>query len=1061
MPKVHPALQYTSPKKTVGVSDSIMLPGVTDANGKDVVQEETFLNNLKIRFEKDIIYTYIGDVVVSVNPFKKLNNMYTEEAVNLFKGKYYYNVPPHIFGLAEDAYRDMLFKNRDQCVIISGESGAGKTEASKLIMQYVAAVSSSSKEVDKVKDIILQSNPILEAFGNAKTNRNNNSSRFGKYMDIQFNLHGDPVGGHINNYLLEKSRVIGQGSGERSFHIMYQLLSSGLSYLKLGSNANAFNYINKSGCSSVDGIDDKKDFKELQEAFKIVGINEGEAASLFKMVSGILHLGNVDFSAGADDKLLIENEGALDIANSLFGTDKQQLIEAMIYRTVVVQKEHVKTEQTREKALNSRDALCKELYSRMFVWLIEKINSQIQYVKSERETTQLLGVLDIYGFEVFKEGNGFEQFCINYCNEKLQQLFISLTLKREQEEYEEEGIEWKMFDFFNNDVILELIEDKATGLIASLDEECLRPGEASDQTFLDKMDDRHTRDRSKKASQFYESQACDKNEKSLKKNQFRLKHYAGDVVYDIDGFLDKNMDNLSRDIKFLFANSSDAVVEALFPDGKGTLSRSKRMVTTATSFKTSLNELIKILLSKKPHYVRCIKSNDQQEPGKFEDELCTHQIRYLGLLENVRVRRAGFVFRQPHSVFLTRYRMLCRDLWPTQKCTVKEAVEKILKSIKVPKDGYRMGKTKVFIRKPNTIFTLEEKREQELPKIVLICQKYARSFIAKTRVKRMRASRTIIAAYKKSQWSKFFQKYSELFEGVAGLEDYGASIEWPEVEQRSLQAGADMLVRIWKCWRAEKLIKSIDDAKVQHYRLLCKKHEIFDGNKQCDFRTDFKGDYLGPWIDHFAPEFKNSYLAFKRKLLSNPKNGKEIIFTCPVNKPSHNGKTLTRYLVLTDSTISLWSPSFGSTKKPRDIMDILNIYLSRGSDHLVVLRRSFSESTKDADLVLDFSPGIHAIKGDMFEKYSEFVISLQYAAKRLRLMRLNRFSIREARQMGAHRRLKAEFFDTNLDIELAKEHGLKLQLENYQRKAKEIVPCDGHVLFAKNRNIISAKISVI
>lgn len=1044
----------------IGVSDAVMLPGTLNSSGKEIVSEESFLENLQKRFEHDIIYTFIGDVIVSVNPFKKMPNLYGEDAVDLFQGKYYYNVPPHVFALTEDAYRDMLSKNRDQCVIVSGESGAGKTEASKLIMQYIAAVSSSSEEVNKVKDIILKSNPILEAFGNAKTNRNNNSSRFGKYMDIQFNLHGDPVGGHINNYLLEKSRVIGQSKGERSFHIMYQLLKSGLSYLNIGSDASKFHYLNQSDCDKVDGIDDANDFKEVREALTVVGLDENEIKSLFSMVAGIMNLGNVNFTKNEQEKLEISNSEFLKKANELFQTTEEDLKNSLIYRTVVVGNEHVKTEQTIDKAINARDALSKELYSRVFSWLVEKINQKIKFQHNATESTLLIGVLDIYGFEVFDSNNGFEQFCINYCNEKLQQLFISLTLKQEQEEYREEGIEWTDFEYFNNDVILELIEDKRVGLISSLDEECLRPGNASDKTFLAKMDERHAQNRNNKVSVFYESRVSNRSDKTIGHEQFRLKHYAGDVVYDIEGFLDKNMDNLSRDIKFLFAASKDKLVECLFPDGKTTLGRSKRMVTTATSFKSSLNDLIQTLLSKKPHYIRCIKSNDAQQPDNFDKEVCTHQVRYLGLLENVRVRRAGYVFRQSYEQFLTRYRMVCPALWPKEKVPIKRAVEQLLTYVNVPSDGYKMGKTKVFIKKPDTIFSLEERREKKFPSIVIICQKYARRFIAVVRVRKLKAAQKIVIAYKKSKWAKFFNTFTESFEGIEKREDFGKAIEWPSVHLKSLETGSSMMYDIWRNWWAKKMITSIPEENRQKYRILCKKHSIFESNKQCDYRSNFVGDYVDKWISQYAPDFLPAYNSFKKRFLSNPENGQKLLFSCPVNKSSRSGKTLTRYLILTEKTLTLVSPSFSQRKKPRSILDIHQINMTHAKDHLVILNREFDEIRGDADLILDFSPGINAVKGDPYEKYSEFVVTLQLAFKRYRNKLVARMSTRQYRKSGIQKRLKLEFFDDNLGVDLPNTSGLLLHLENMQNHAKP-VPCDGQVIFAKRKNIISAKICAI
>jgi myosin-1 len=350
-------------------------------------------------------------------------------------------------------------------------------------------------------------------------------------MAISFNFKGDPVGGNMSNYLLEKSRVVSQAKGERSFHIMYYLVEAKLDYLKLPSKAEDLYYLNISGCTKVAAINDKKEFDVMVAALKTIGFSNEETQALFKMVGGILHLGNVKFEDGDKDGSLVteKTKSSLNLAAHLLSTSPSDMQNALVMRSVVTMKESVKTNQRSDQAAYTRDALSKTLYFRLFDWIVAKINAQIHFEDEHHTLTKLIGVLDIYGFEVFDTANGFEQFCINYCNEKLQQLFISLTLKQEQEEYAREGIEWTHIEFFNNAIILDLIENTKTGIICSLDEECLRPGNVSDKTFLEKLNQRHSGTLKSSCSEFYESKELNRTDKTLTNEQFRLKHYAGNV----------------------------------------------------------------------------------------------------------------------------------------------------------------------------------------------------------------------------------------------------------------------------------------------------------------------------------------------------------------------------------------------------------------------------------------------------------------------------------------------------------------------------------------------------
>lgn len=724
---------------TVGVGDLVLLESLT---------EDSLLENLWDRYNNKDIYTYIGNVVVSINPYRKFK-LYTSERIAEYRSRNIYELPPHIYAIADVAYRSMRDYNQDQCILITGESGAGKTEASKVVMQYVAAVSGKGWEVDRVKEQLLQSNPVLEAFGNAKTVRNDNSSRFGKYMDIEFDFKGDPVGGVITKYLLEKSRVVHQVQGERNFHIFYHLLSGAsddlLAKLHLKRDCDIYNYLNQSGCAQVDTIDDKKDFIVVEKAMDVVGFTPDEKRSIYSLLSAVLNLGNVTFEEGEDhgeahDFVTLSNEEFLSWTCEMLQCGPQLLQEALTRRTVEAGFEKVVTPLSSARAYYARDALSKATYRRMFSWLIQRINDSIRVKKKGKR--KVIGVLDIYGFEIFKT-NSFEQFIINYCNEKLQQIFIELTLQSEQEEYIREGIEWTTIDYFNNAIICDLVEKTHVGIIALLDEECLRPGEVSDETLLAKLNKHCT------GHPHFESRRCKQflSDQTLPHDSFRLKHYAGSVTYCVTGFVDKNNDLLYRDLSQCMYSCGHPLAKELFPDGCPTKATKKRPPTTGTQFKVSVTELMKNLKSKNPHYIRCIKPNDRKVAGLFDDKLVRHQIRYLGLLENVRVRRAGFAYRQEYDQALQRYKMLCEKTWPIWRGVPKEGIKELFKSLNIKPAAYACGRTKIFIRNPRTLFDLEERRKHAMHRLAIIIQTVFRGWSQRTKYLKMKESEIIIAKY--------------------------------------------------------------------------------------------------------------------------------------------------------------------------------------------------------------------------------------------------------------------------------------------------------------------------
>uniref|UniRef100_A0A8C2G2K4 Myosin IB n=1 Tax=Cyprinus carpio TaxID=7962 RepID=A0A8C2G2K4_CYPCA len=723
----------------IGVGDMVLI---------EPLSEDTFIENLKKRFNHNEIYTYIGSVVISMNPYKSLP-IYTAEKVEEYRNRNFYELSPHVYALADEAYRSLREQDKDQCILITGESGAGKTEASKFVMSYVAAVCGKGQEVNKVKEQLLQSNPVLEAFGNAKTVRNDNSSRFGKYMDIEFDFKGDPLGGVISNYLLEKSRVVKQPRGERNFHIFYQLLSGAsddtLKKLKLDRDFSKYNYLSLDS-ATVNGLDDAASFRTVRNAMQIVGFMEDEVQSILELVAAVLKLGNIEFKpesrCNGYDESRVKDKNDLKEMCELLGIEQSVLERAFSFRTVEAKMEKMSTTLNVAQAYYARDALAKNLYSRLFSWLVNRINESIKAQTKSRK--KVMGVLDIYGFEIF-EDNSFEQFIINYCNEKLQQIFIELTLREEQEEYVREGIEWTNIEYFNNAIICDLIENNKNGILAMLDEECLRPGTVTDETFLDKLntvcaEHQHFESRQSKNSKFL-------TDHSLPHNCFRIQHYAGKVLYRVEGFVDKNNDLLYRDLSQAMYKANHSLIKILFPEGNPAKVNLKRPPTAGFQFKASVGTLMKNLLSKNPNYIRCIKPNDKKAAHIFTDSLVCHQVRYLGLMENVRVRRAGYAFRQAYEPCLERYKMLCKQTWPHWKGPARGGVEVLLTDLQVPAEEFAYGRSKIFIRNPRTLFFLEEKRRQCLEDLATLIQKIYRGWKSRTHFLLLKKSQVVVAAW--------------------------------------------------------------------------------------------------------------------------------------------------------------------------------------------------------------------------------------------------------------------------------------------------------------------------
>nr|UEK51396.1 myosin IE [Parasacculina yatsui] len=695
--------------KGSGVDDMVMLTRISN---------DAITDNLKKRFRDDQIYTYIGPVLISVNPFKPIK-CYEDRHYHMYQGAVSYENPPHLFALSDDMYRNMMIDSENHCVIISGESGAGKTVAAKHIMQYIARVSGGGDRAQHVKNVILQSNPLLEAFGNSKTVRNNNSSRFGKYIEIKFNAGGQPVGGEISNFLLEKSRVAYQNMSERSFHIFYQLCVGASGDMKDNFGLAApdyYAYLNQTGVYRVDDINDAGDFSETLQAMTVMGLSESQQSDVLQLVSAILHLGNIAFEE-RDNYARISSLDYLSFPAFLMGIEEEQLEHKLLSRVMESRwggkSERVEITLNVEQAYYTRDAWAKAVYARLFSFLVERVNAAMR----SPDGNITVGILDIYGFEIF-ENNGFEQFCINFVNEKLQQIFIELTLRAEQEEYVHEGIQWEPIEFFDNKVVCELIESKRPpGIMCVLDDVCAKMHavtEGADKDFLTHLDG------ALQGNRYYNSNSTG----------FTIDHYAGKVSYNVEGFCERNRDVLNDDIVEVMQSSQSAFVRSLFPEKLQTKTAKSRPTTAGTKIRNQAKMLVDKLMLCNPHYIRCIKPNETKRPGDWEDDRVNFQVGYLGLKENIRVRRAGFAYRRPFDKFLQRYAILSDETWPHWRGDLKRGINHIITAGSVPSDQFQLGKQKIFIRTPETLFMLEEMRERKFDRYAMVLQRFFRRLFA-------------------------------------------------------------------------------------------------------------------------------------------------------------------------------------------------------------------------------------------------------------------------------------------------------------------------------------------
>ncbi|XP_073791408.1 unconventional myosin-VIIa isoform X3 [Danio rerio] len=714
------------PTSIHGVEDMIRLGDLNEAG---------ILRNLLIRYNDRVIYTYTGSILVAVNPYQLLP-IYTPDQIRLYTNKKIGEMPPHIFGIADNCYFSMQRNKKDQCCIISGESGAGKTESTKLILQFLAAISGQHSWIEQQ---VLEANPILEAFGNAKTIRNDNSSRFGKYVDIHFNKRGAIEGAKIEQYLLEKSRVCRQAADERNYHIFYCMLA-GMSpdqKTKLGlGRATDYTYLTMGNCTVCEGRDDMKEYSSILSAMKILMFTETEYWEISKLLAAILHMGNLRFEARTQrnlDTCVVVRSPDLANAASLLEVDPQDVMMCLTTRTLITRGESVSTPLSVEQGLDVRDAFVKGIYGRLFVWIVDKINATIFRAPSTENRTvrRSIGLLDIFGFENFTV-NSFEQLCINFANENLQQFFVHHVFKLEQEEYNLEDINWQDIEFTDNQDALDMIAIKPMNIISLIDEESKFP-KGTDATMLNKLNSQH------KLNTNYIPP------KHSHETQFGIQHFAGVVHYETKGFLEKNRDSLHSDIIQLVHSSKNKFIKQIFQaDVAMGMETRKRSPTLSSQFKRSLELLMRTLSVCQPFFVRCIKPNELKKPMMFDRGLCVRQLRYSGMMETIRIRRAGYPIRYTFAEFVDRYRVLMPGVKPAHKQEdLRGTCQRIVVSVLLRDDDWQIGKTKIFLKDHHDML-LEMERDKVITDKVILIQKTVRGMKERTKFLKVRRAVMLI-----------------------------------------------------------------------------------------------------------------------------------------------------------------------------------------------------------------------------------------------------------------------------------------------------------------------------
>ncbi|XP_031843705.1 myosin heavy chain isoform X18 [Nomia melanderi] len=782
-------LQQVNPPKYEKCEDMSNLTYLNDAS---------VLHNLKQRYYAKLIYTYSGLFCVAINPYKRFP-VYTSRCAKLYRGKRRNEVPPHIFAISDGAYVNMLTNSENQSMLITGESGAGKTENTKKVIAYFATVGASTKKADdanqkkgSLEDQVVQTNPVLEAFGNAKTVRNDNSSRFGKFIRIHFGPSGKLAGADIETYLLEKARVISQQALERSYHIFYQMMSGSVNGLKemccLSNNIQDYYFVSQ-GKTTIPNVDDGEECTLTDQAFDVLGFTQEEKNDIYKITAAVMHMGGMKFKQrGREEQAEADGTEEGERVAKLLGCDCADLYKNLLKPRIKVGNEFVTQGRNKDQVAYSVGAMSKAMFDRLFKWLVKKCNETLD-TKQKRQ--HFIGVLDIAGFEIF-DFNSFEQLCINFTNEKLQQFFNHHMFVLEQEEYTKEGIQWEFIDF-GMDLLacIELIE-KPMGILSILEEESMFP-KATDKTFEEKLNNNHLG----KSPNYLKPKPPKPGQQAA---HFAIGHYAGNVPYNITGWLEKNKDPLNDTVVDQFKKSSNKLLVEIFADhpgqsgdagggggGGGKGGRGKKgggFSTVSSSYREQLNNLMTTLRATQPHFVRCIIPNELKQPGVIDSHLVMHQLTCNGVLEGIRICRKGFPNRMVYPDFKLRYKILCANAIK-EPCEPQKATQLILDAINLEQDQYRMGLTKVFFR-AGVLGQMEELRDERLSKIVSWMQAYIRGYLSRKDYKKLQEQRLALVVVQRNlrkylqlrtwPWWKLWQKVKPLLNATR-IEDELAALE--------------------------------------------------------------------------------------------------------------------------------------------------------------------------------------------------------------------------------------------------------------------------------------------
>ncbi|XP_064213614.1 myosin heavy chain, muscle isoform X16 [Tribolium castaneum] len=780
-------------KEQVGQVNPPKYEKCEDMSNLTYLNDASVLHNLKQRYYAKLIYTYSGLFCVAINPYKRFP-VYTNRCAKLYRGKRRNEVPPHIFAISDGAYVNMLTNHENQSMLITGESGAGKTENTKKVIAYFATVGASTKKSEEqakkgnLEDQVVQTNPVLEAFGNAKTVRNDNSSRFGKFIRIHFGPTGKLAGADIETYLLEKARVISQQSLERSYHIFYQMMSGAVKGLKemclLSNNVSDYYFVAQ-GKTTIPNVDDAEELLITDQAFDVLGFTQEEKDNIYKITAAVMHMGCMKFKQrGREEQAEPDGTEASERVAKLLGIEAPGLYNALCKPRIKVGAEFVTQGRNVNQVNYSVGAMSKAMFDRLFKFLVKKCNETLD-TKQKRQ--HFIGVLDIAGFEIF-DFNGFEQLCINFTNEKLQQFFNHHMFVLEQEEYQREGIEWAFIDF-GMDLLacIELIE-KPMGILSILEEESMFP-KATDKTFEEKLNTNHLG----KSPNFLKPKPPKPGQQAA---HFAIGHYAGNVPYNITGWLEKNKDPLNDTVVDLYKKGTNKLLVEIFADhpgqsgapdaggGKGRGKKGGGFATVSSAYKEQLNNLMTTLRSTQPHFVRCIIPNELKQPGVIDSHLVMHQLTCNGVLEGIRICRKGFPNRMVYPDFKLRYKILAASAIRDDMAPEK-ASQVILETINLDAEQYRLGKTKVFFR-AGVLGQMEELRDERLGKIVTWMQSWVRGYLSRKEFKRLQEQRLALQVCQRNlrkylklrtwPWYKLWQKVKPLL-NVTRIEDEIAKLE--------------------------------------------------------------------------------------------------------------------------------------------------------------------------------------------------------------------------------------------------------------------------------------------